>query len=132
MLTGDDIVKDALRIKKFWKDDPVHMTSSGYKKLVKLILESLLETNLTRAIDKEKKVVTKPARPRVDWAERRPGWVKQNDSAVHRRYGDDNWKRGRRGCLGGGRGEGRGGPGGWGWKRGGGCGGGGGYRNKPY
>jgi hypothetical protein len=100
MLAGDHIVKDAMQIKKFWKDDPVHMTAAGYKKLGKLILESLLDTNLTRAI--EKKEVAKPARPRVDWAERRSGWVKQNDSSVHRRYNDDSWKRGRRGGPGGG------------------------------
>jgi hypothetical protein len=53
MLTRDDILKDSLRIKKFWKDDPVHMTAAGYKKLGKLILESLLDTNLMRAIEEK-------------------------------------------------------------------------------
>jgi hypothetical protein len=136
MLTGDDIVKDAHRIKKFWKEDPVHMTPSGYKKLGKMILESLLDTTLTRAIEKDKKADAKPARHQVDWAERRPGWVKNNDSAVHRRYNDDIWKRGR--GYGGGHGAsgragrgGRGGRGGQGWKRGGGRGR-GGYRSNPY
>jgi hypothetical protein len=71
MLTGDDVTKDARRIMKYWKDDPVHMTAAGYKKLGKLILESLQDTTLTRAI--EKKEEAKPSRPRVDWAERRPG-----------------------------------------------------------
>jgi hypothetical protein len=61
MLTGDDILKGALCIKKFWKDDPIHMTVASYKKLGKLILESLLDRNLTRAI--EKKEEARPARP---------------------------------------------------------------------
>jgi hypothetical protein len=65
MLTGDDIVKDTMQIKKFWKEDPVHMTATGYKKLGKLILESLVDTNLTRA--NSKKEVANPAQPRVDW-----------------------------------------------------------------
>jgi hypothetical protein len=82
MMPSDDAVAAAKHFKRFWKEDPVHMTSSEYKELAKLVLETMLETTLTRSV--EKKEEKSAGRGWVDWAERR---------SVHRNYSAD--RRGR-------------------------------------
>jgi lysophospholipase L1-like esterase len=41
------------QMKKFWKSDPVHMTEQGYEELAKMLVEQMVETELSRKLEKK-------------------------------------------------------------------------------
>jgi hypothetical protein len=112
LLQGEgDLEDNAANIKKYWSG-PVHLNSDGYGQLAEQLLNSVLEAKLSRPTSETKR----PEAPVQDRAKLRKQWVNQNDSAVHRRYEEDdhNSQRGGRSSRGRGgyrgqRGRGRGG-----------------------
>jgi hypothetical protein len=122
LLVSKDSVKAGIKqLKKYWKSDPVHMTELGYEHLAKLLLDQIMETELSRKLEKTEASTSNVEADKsvVDWSARLSAWVMRNDSSVHRQYGAEDrgrttWFRGRsysRGWRGqrGGRGGNRGG-----------------------
>jgi hypothetical protein len=75
-------------IKRYWSG-PVHLNSEGYGHLAEHLLGSVLEANLSRPTSEFKR----PEAPFHDRAKLRKSWVNtdnQNDSAVHRKYKEDD------------------------------------------
>jgi hypothetical protein len=94
LLISENSVKAGMnQMKKYWKSDPVHMTELGYEDLARLLLEQIMETELSRKLEKEANSATEADKKVVDWSARRSDWVIKNDSSVHRQYGGEN--RGR-------------------------------------
>jgi hypothetical protein len=86
LLQGDGNLEDnAANIKRYWSG-PVHLNSEGYGQLAEHLLGSVLEAKLLRPTSE----VKKPAAPVHDRAKLRKSWVNQNDSAVHRKYEEDD------------------------------------------
>jgi hypothetical protein len=112
----------AKRVMNFWTAGPVHMTESGYEHLAKNLVEAIPQLTFTRSYTPQEEADTsqqqpqqqqpraqprnQPLKNKVEWADRRKGWVNNSDAIAHRsaeggRYiSGGNW-RGQRGGRGG-------------------------------
>jgi hypothetical protein len=120
--TGALDAEKAKRVMNYWTAGPVHMTPSGYEHLAKNLVEAIPQLTFTRCYGPQEEAVNPPQQPqqqeprtqprnqppksKVDWADRRKGWVNNSDAIAHRsaergQYNPrGNW-RGQRGGRGG-------------------------------
>jgi hypothetical protein len=92
--------KDMPTFKTYWHAGPVHMTSTGYDKLVRGIVEEVAGATYKRSETQPPLASPQPPQirgqgsiqGRLDLASRRQGWVSGNDTVAHHNYGEQ--KRG--------------------------------------
>jgi hypothetical protein len=92
LLVSEDSVRAGIKqMKKYWKSDPVHMTEQGYEDLARLLLEQIMETELSRKLEKkEANSATEVDRKVVNWSARRSDCVLNNDASVHQQYSGED------------------------------------------
>jgi hypothetical protein len=98
----------ATKLKEYFSEDPVHLSSDGYHDILQCLLNQILEGTFTRPQTPKQKSSGIPAR---DQSKLRGAWVNQDDTVAHRNYSDSRNRA--RGQFGGGGSRGSSG----GWKR---------------
>jgi hypothetical protein len=114
IITPDGLTKkDTRAFKMYWRSGPVHMTTVGYEKLGKGIVEEATNAVFKRAdapastTNIQRPPITRGrarGRGSVDLSTRRQGWITNSDTVAHRSYHDNNsstsQNRGQRGQRG--------------------------------
>jgi lysophospholipase L1-like esterase len=96
LVMGDDVDEAVDNLRRYWSDDPVHMTSDGYDALLASILD-IVETATF------KRPITKPAHSSgaSGGGIKRRQWVNEDDTLAHRQYGNKKFAgRGQSGSRG--------------------------------
>jgi hypothetical protein len=88
LLTGDDAEETADKIRAYWREDPVHMTTEGYTELVEAVINTAVSAAYNRPSGSaKKKQDAAPAR-----SVKRKQWVSEDDTLAHRRTGSSSYQ----------------------------------------
>jgi hypothetical protein len=89
LLTGDDAEATADKIRAYWREDPVHMTTDGYTELVEAVINTAVSAAYNRPVGNvKKKQDAAPARN-----VKRKQWVSEDDTLAHCRTGSSSYQQ---------------------------------------